>query len=67
MYSVCRVGTKRLIENYIGEVCRQLDMICETEHEDFPAPEKYEFFMNTQRSFGRTALLLSGGAIFGIV
>ncbi|KAJ3397522.1 hypothetical protein HDU92_007185 [Lobulomyces angularis] len=62
LHGVSKVGTKKLIE-----VCSQLQIICETDHADNLNPdEKYEFFMNTQKSFGRTALLLSGGAVFGL-
>ncbi|KAJ1541356.1 hypothetical protein HK405_010720, partial [Cladochytrium tenue] len=60
-------GTKRLIDNYIEEVTRQLNLICDTETDDFDATAKYEFFTNTQKTLGRTALLLSGGAVLGLV
>ncbi|KAJ3178428.1 hypothetical protein HK101_010133 [Irineochytrium annulatum] len=66
LYGYCHVGTKRLIEEYIDEVTKQLNIICDTESPDWSFDAKYDFFMNTQRSFGRTALLLSGGATFGL-
>ncbi|KAJ1560667.1 hypothetical protein HK405_006316 [Cladochytrium tenue] len=67
LYSHTHVGTKRLIENYIEEVTRQLNLICDTETDDFNAAAKYEFFTNTQKTLGRTALLLSGGAALGVL
>ncbi|KAJ3207584.1 hypothetical protein HDU67_007375, partial [Dinochytrium kinnereticum] len=66
LYEYCHVGTKKLIEDYIEEVTRQLNIICDTESPDIPFDAKYDFFMNTQRAYGRTALLLSGGATFGL-
>jgi TAG lipase/steryl ester hydrolase/phospholipase A2/LPA acyltransferase len=65
MYTFCRVGTKKLTEDYIQEVIKQFHIICETNFPELSKEAKYEFMANTQRSFGRTALLLSGGAIFG--
>src|SRR5437763_837501 len=59
------IGTKKLIEAYINEVVKQMNIICDTDSEDFPNKAKLEFFTNTRQSFGRTALLLSGGATFG--
>ena len=54
-----------MIEEYIDEVNGQLNIICESP--DLETSVKYEFFTNTQKAFGRTALLLSGGAIFGLI
>ncbi|KAI8049122.1 putative esterase of the alpha-beta hydrolase superfamily [Gilbertella persicaria] len=63
LYSYSRVGTKDLTTEYIEEVVRQLNWICDEptdpdEHLDLKA--KHDFFMNIRQSFGRTALLLSG-------
>ncbi|KAI8808887.1 hypothetical protein BJ742DRAFT_677540 [Cladochytrium replicatum] len=60
------VGTKRLIDDFIDEVLKHLNLICDTEVEDLQPGNKYEFFYNCQRAFGRTALLLSGGATLGL-
>ncbi len=61
------MGTKALIEDYIDEVTKQLNFICDVDIEGFGIPEKLEFFRNTQKAFGRTALLLSGGGTFGLL
>jgi hypothetical protein len=55
-----------LIEAYINEVVKQMNIICDTESVEISTKDKLEFFTNTRQSFGRTALLLSGGATFGI-
>ncbi|KAJ3327300.1 hypothetical protein HDU76_012033 [Blyttiomyces sp. JEL0837] len=66
LFGVLSVGTKKLIEDYVDEVIQQLNIICDTDSPDLDNVAKYDFFTNTQRSFGRTALLLSGGAVFGL-
>jgi hypothetical protein len=65
LYAHTHIGTKKLIEDYIEEVVKDLNMICDMSLPDFSTKEKYEFFINTRQAFGRTALLLSGGATFG--
>ncbi|KAG0099967.1 hypothetical protein BGZ93_004893 [Podila epicladia] len=67
LYENTIVGTKRLIEDYNSEVIRQLNIICDTESDDFSMAAKLEFFTHTRQAFGRTALLLSGGATMGLM
>lgn len=66
LHGSTRVGTKRLIEEYVDEVARCLDYICVGEFRDFSHDEKVLFFKRTGASFGRSALLLSGGATLGM-
>ena len=66
MYESTNVGTKALIEDYIDEVTKQLTFICDADIQGFGLQEKIEFFKNLQKSFGRSALLLSGGGTFGL-
>ncbi|MBF0237105.1 MAG: DUF3336 domain-containing protein [SAR324 cluster bacterium] len=66
LYSQTHVGTKHLIEEYIREVAGLLDYLCDNEFEAFPFPEKIRFFDECSRSFGSSALLLSGGAMLGL-
>ena len=66
LYAYSRVGTKRLIEEYVEEAARCLDYICVGDFPDFSAAEKVLFFKRTGTSFGRSALLLSGGATLGM-
>ncbi|KAF9098738.1 hypothetical protein BGX29_007460 [Mortierella sp. GBA35] len=67
LYAETIIGTKRLIEDYNAEVIRQLNIICDTESDDFSMAAKLEFFTHTRQAFGRTALLLSGGATMGLM
>lgn len=66
LYSVARVGTKKLIEDYVEEVARCLDYLCAGDFPDFTQDEKILFFKRTGTVFGRSALMLSGGATLGM-
>jgi len=66
LYGYARAGTKRLIEEYVDEAARCLDYICVGDFPDFSDDEKVLFFKRTGASFGRSALLLSGGATLGM-
>ena len=62
LHSVARCGTKTLIEQYVNEVARCLDYICVGDFPDFTHEQKILFFKRTGSAFGRSALMLSGGA-----
>lgn len=66
LYSHARVGTKHLVETYIGEVTRCLDFLCAGDFENFPFDQKIPFFKRTAIAFGRSALMLSGGSTLGM-
>lgn len=66
LYGVARVSTKRLVSDYIYEVSRCLDFICASEFADFGFEQKIQFFKRTATSFGRSALMLSGGGTLGM-
>ncbi len=66
LYSYTRVGTKQLIQDYVQEVVSALNEICDSEFEGFSAADKLKFFHETALSYGRSALMLSGGATLGL-
>lgn len=66
LYSHSRVGTKHLIHDYINQVVAVLDYICDTEFEGFSFKDKVKFFQELSLSYGRSALMLSGGATLGL-
>ncbi len=66
LYTYCRVGTKLLIEEYLHEVAICLNYLCDNDFEEFPLDEKIRFFKRTGSSFGRSGLMLSGGATLGM-
>lgn len=66
LYNHCRVGTKKLIEDYLDEVCAALNYLCDNEFDNFTSNDKSLFFRRTGHAFGRSALMLSGGATLGV-
>ena len=65
LYNRCHLGTKRLIEKYQEEVTKCIKAIYYANSNLMGMEKKLEFFSETRHSYGRTALLLSGGATFG--
>jgi len=51
LYVYARVGSKRLIEEYVEEAARCLDVICVGDFPDFSSEEKVLFFKRTATSF----------------
>jgi NTE family protein len=66
LYQQCHFGTKTLIEDYVTEVCACIDYVCDNHSDDMVAAKKLDFFKDVLLSFGRPALLLSGGASLGV-
>lgn len=66
LYESSKVGTKFLIEDYLDEVAGALDFICDNDFEDIDFDSKLRFFRETTLSYGRSALMLSGGATLGM-
>ncbi|RLN19750.1 triacylglycerol lipase SDP1-like isoform X1 [Panicum miliaceum] len=60
-----RLEVPKLIKEYIDEVSTQLKMVCEFDTDELLLEEKLAFVQETRHAFGRTALLLSGGASLG--
>ncbi len=67
LFDKCYIGTKKLIEEYNTEVVRILDYIANTEFENYPIDKKFDLFYELRHTFGRSALLLSGGSALGNV
>ncbi|MBF0350011.1 MAG: DUF3336 domain-containing protein [SAR324 cluster bacterium] len=65
LYTHTRTGTKYLIDEYITEVVTSLNALLNEEIDGFSVHDKLEFFEETSTSYGRAALLLSGGAGLG--
>ena len=66
LYHNSHVGTKHLIEEYINQVCDSINLLCDNPVPGLPENEKLGFFKDTLLSYGRPALLLSGGATLGL-
>lgn len=63
--SYAKVGTKRLIQEFLDEVCSALDFIYHADEHDVDFHEKLAFFEETTHAYGRSCLMLSGGAGLG--
>ncbi len=66
LYKHTHVGTKALIDEYITEVTALLNHLCDHDIAELPYNQKLLFFRHTGQSFGRSALMLSGGANIGM-
>ncbi len=66
LYQHAKFGTKKLMTDYIEEVALTLNYLCVTDFPEFPPGDKIRFFSRLGKSFGRSALLLSGGATLGM-
>jgi predicted acylesterase/phospholipase RssA len=66
LYQHARIGTKKLIHDYLDEVTASLNLLCDSTVKTLPPMRKRRFMKRTARSFGRSALLLSGGASLGL-
>jgi len=66
LYGRAHVGTKKLIEDYVDQVCTCLEYICNAQIDGITFGDKLDFFKDTRRSFGQPALMLSGGATLGL-
>eukprot|EP00536_Pseudo-nitzschia_multiseries_P014717 jgi/Psemu1/327636/estExt_fgenesh1_pg.C_7590004 len=69
LFSKAMAGTKVLVETYHNVVCASLDFVCDAPvaagESPIPTDARLAFFNETRHSYGRTALLLSGGAALG--
>ncbi|HEY9033969.1 MAG TPA: DUF3336 domain-containing protein [Pseudomonadales bacterium] len=66
LYTYTKFGTKKLIVEYIDEVVAALVHIAQMENEQISFADKLDFFRRASHCFGRSALMLSGGANFGM-
>ena len=66
LYQHARTGTKKLVNEYLDEVSAALNLLCDSNVKTLPPMRKRRFLKRAARSFGRSALLLSGGASLGL-
>ena len=65
LHTVAKFGTKELINEYIDEIASALQYLGKLDNPDISFEEKLDFFHRASHCFGRTALMLSGGAALG--
>ena len=66
LYSECLSGTKYIISEYFREVENSINFVCDNEFEGITNFDKLRIFEEGNRIHGNTALMLSGGASYGI-
>jgi TAG lipase / steryl ester hydrolase / phospholipase A2 / LPA acyltransferase len=66
LYGFTRTGSKQLIHEYVAEVVAALNELCDAETEGFSNTDKLKFFHEVALSYGRSSLMLSGGATLGL-
>ncbi|MCK5881841.1 MAG: DUF3336 domain-containing protein [Sinobacterium sp.] len=66
LYNHSKFGTKKLVLEYTDEVVAALVHISSMEENEINFAEKLDFFRRASHCFGRSALMLSGGANFGM-
>lgn len=65
LYNKAKLGTKRLIHQYVNELCEALEDISNAPADVISNDEKQDFFLRASHCYGRSALMLSGGASLG--
>lgn len=66
LYSEARSGTKFIIKEYFEEIEKSVNFVCENSFNGISDHDKLRILSEGNRVHGSTALLLSGGASFGI-
>lgn len=65
LLSHCKIGTKHLIETFLSQVIKALEQIYHADENHVDFYEKLSFFEETAHAYGRSCLMLSGGAGLG--
>ncbi|GAA5317069.1 MAG: DUF3336 domain-containing protein [Candidatus Pelagadaptatus aseana] len=66
LYNVALTGTKHLITEYLEEVETSIKAISDAKLPGVSEQEKLAMLQQAETIFGRTALMLSGGGLFGV-
>ncbi|MEZ5501205.1 MAG: DUF3336 domain-containing protein [Halioglobus sp.] len=65
LYRPARFGTKYLIEDYVAEIVSALEHLAKLDEDVISREAKLDFFHRARHSYGRSALMLSGGGSWG--
>ncbi|AOA62791.1 Lipase 4 [Komagataella phaffii CBS 7435] len=66
LYAYSHVGTKKLIEEYVAECVKGLNILA-SEDNGLDDTHVLGTLIQTRKAIGRTALVLSGGGCFGLI
>jgi len=62
LYNQAKSGTKQLIAHYVAAVIEALEIIEQAPEAQIPRLDKIDFFRRASHCYGRSSLMLSGGA-----
>lgn len=62
LYNRAKAGTKYLVNDYVNVIVEALKFIADAPSEKVSMQEKVDFFRRASHCYGRSALLMSGGA-----
>eukprot|EP00045_Choanoeca_perplexa_P007418 m.66924 g.66924 ORF g.66924 m.66924 type:complete len:695 (+) comp14066_c0_seq1:117-2201(+) len=65
LYNHCHVGTKAIVDQYLQEIVNTIDHIAASPQLSIDDKERY--LSDARQAYGRSALLLSGGASLGMM
>lgn len=65
LYTQSKFGTKQLIDDYMQEITDALDYLATADLDGISFEDKLHFFRRASHCYGRSALMLSGGAMLG--
>ncbi|MBF0236421.1 MAG: DUF3336 domain-containing protein [SAR324 cluster bacterium] len=66
LYQEALTGTKHLIEAYLQTISKSLEFLSQTSVPGMSDTQKNALYAQSAHNFGRSALLLSGGAAWGV-
>ena len=66
LYQSAYSGTKNIITEYLDEIEKAMNFICDYDVPEITLQEKLQRFKQAEYVFGKPALMLSGGCSFGI-
>ena len=65
LYHRAKIGTKKLIEDYVAEIASAIDHLRSVDSPEIPESVKKDFFERANQCYGCTSLMLSGGGALG--
>lgn len=65
LYNRAKFGTKQLIHDYIEAIAESLDHLADLDTDSPSFAERLDFFRRADKCYGKSALMLSGGAVLG--
>ncbi|QSP93878.1 DUF3336 domain-containing protein [Marinobacter salinisoli] len=62
LYNYALTGTKQVIDDYVSAITRALRVVANAPATQIPIQQKVDFFRRASHCYGRSALMMSGGA-----